>query len=213
MFHPFCRPAQPAGPIEYLIVGLGNPGRKYETTRHNAGFLAVDRLAERHHAKIDRIKFKAVCADVQIAGVRCLLMKPQTFMNNSGEAVRDAAAFYKIPPQRVVVLFDDISLPPGRLRVRRKGSDGGHNGIKSILYLLGSDQFPGVKIGVGAKPRPEYDLADWVLSGFTKEEGEALSKALDAACDAAELLVQGKTDEAMNRCNGFVAGAGREDAK
>ena len=197
MFHPFCRPAQPAGPIEYLIVGLGNPGRKYETTRHNAGFLAVDRLAERHHAKIDRIKFKAVCADVQIAGVRCLLMKPQTFMNNSGEAVRDAAAFYKIPPQRV----------------RRKGSDGGHNGIKSILYLLGSDQFPRVKIGVGAKPRPEYDLADWVLSGFTKEEGEALSKALDAACDAAELLVQGKTDEAMNRCNGFVAGAGREDAK
>ena len=154
-----------------------------------------------------------MCADVQIAGVRCLLMKPQTFMNNSGEAVRDAAAFYKIPPQRVVVLFDDISLPPGRLRVRRKGSDGGHNGIKSILYLLGSDQFPRVKIGVGAKPRPEYDLADWVLSGFTKEEGEALSKALDAACDAAELLVQGKTDEAMNRCNGFVAGAGREDAK
>lgn len=213
MFHPFCRPAQPAGPIEYLIVGLGNPGRKYETTRHNAGFLAVDRLAERHHAKIDRIKFKAVCADAQIAGVRCLLMKPQTFMNNSGEAVRDAAAFYKIPPERVVVLFDDISLPPGRLRVRRKGSDGGHNGIKSILYLLGSDQFPRVKIGVGAKPRPEYDLADWVLSGFTREEGEALSKALDAACDAAELLVQGKTDEAMNHCNGFVADAGREDTK
>ena len=137
MFHPFCRPAQPAGPIEYLIVGLGNPGRKYETTRHNAGCLAVDRLAERHHAKIDRIKFKAVCADAQIAGVRCLLMKPQTFMNLSGEAVRDAAVFYKIPPQRVVVLFDDISLPPGRLRVRRKGSDGGHNAGPSSTWLTG----------------------------------------------------------------------------
>lgn len=213
MFHLFNRPAKPSGPIEYLLVGLGNPGRKYETTRHNAGFLALDRLAERHQAKIDRIKFKAVCADVTLSGVRCLLMKPQTFMNNSGEAVRDAAAFYKIPPERVVVLFDDISLPPGRLRVRRKGSDGGHNGIKSILYLLGSDQFPRVKIGVGAKPRPDYDLADWVLSGFSKEEGEALSQALEAACDAAELVVQGKTDEAMNRCNGFAARTGGEAAK
>ena len=213
MFHPFCRPVQPAGPIEYLIVGLGNPGRKYETTRHNAGFLAVDRLAERHHAKIDRIKFKAVCADAQIAGVRCLLMKPQTFMNLSGEAVRDAAAFYKIPPQRVVVLFDDISLPPGRLRVRRKGSDGGAQRHQKHPLLVGFGPVSQGEIGVGAKPRPEYDLADWVLSGFTKEEGEALSKALDAACDAAELLVQGKTDEAMNRCNGFVAGAGGEDAK
>ena len=140
----------PSGAPEFLIVGLGNPGPKYEFTRHNAGFLCMDLLAQQLGVKIDRIKFKSVVADVAIEGSRCILMKPQTFMNNSGEAVRDAANFYKIPPEHIIILFDDISLPPGKLRIRRKGSDGGHNGIKSILYLLGSDQFPRIKLGVGA---------------------------------------------------------------
>ena len=167
----------PSGAPEFLIVGLGNPGPKYEFTRHNAGFLCMDLLAQQLGVKIDRIKFKSVVADVAIEGSRCILMKPQTFMNNSGEAVRDAANFYKIPPEHIIILFDDISLPPGKLRIRRKGSDGGHNGIKSILYLLGSDQFPRIKLGVGAKPRPDYDLADWVLSTFQKDELSRMKEA------------------------------------
>ena len=173
----------PSGAPEFLIVGLGNPGPKYEFTRHNAGFLCMDLLAQQLGVKIDRIKFKSVVADVAIEGSRCILMKPQTFMNNSGEAVRDAANFYKIPPEHIIILFDDISLPPGKLRIRRKGSDGGHNGIKSILYLLGSDQFPRIKLGVGAKPRPDYDLADWVLSTFQKDELSRMKEAMEKACD------------------------------
>lgn len=180
----------PSGAPEFLIVGLGNPGPKYEFTRHNAGFLCMDLLAQQLGVKIDRIKFKSVVADVAIEGSRCILMKPQTFMNNSGEAVRDAANFYKIPPEHIIILFDDISLPPGKLRIRRKGSDGGHNGIKSILYLLGSDQFPRIKLGVGAKPRPDYDLADWVLSTFQKDELSRMKEAMEKACEAVPLLVR-----------------------
>ena len=194
------RTPAPAGPPEYLIAGLGNPGPKYEYTRHNAGFLCVDLLAQQLGVKIDRIKFKSVTAAAQVEGHSCLLMKPQTFMNNSGEAIRDAAHFYKIPPERII-LFDDISLPPGRLRIRRKGSDGGHNGIKSILYHLNSDQFPRVKLGVGAKPHPDYDLADWVLSSFRKEELPLMKEAMEKACEAVRLIVQGQTDRAMNLYN------------
>ena len=191
----------PSGAPEFLIVGLGNPGPKYEFTRHNAGFLCMDLLAQQLGEKIDRIKFKSVVADVAIEGSRCILMKPQTFMNNSGEAVRDAANFYKIPPEHIIILFDDISLPPGKLRIRRKGSDGGHNGIKSILYLLGSDQFPRIKLGVGAKPRPDYDLADWVLSTFQKDELSRMKEAMEKACEAVPLLVREETDRAMNLYN------------
>ena len=191
----------PSGAPEFLIVGLANPGPKYEFTRHNAGFLCMDLLAQQLGVKIDRIKFKSVVADVAIEGSRCILMKPQTFMNNSGEAVRDAANFYKIPPEHIIILFDDISLPPGKLRIRRKGSDGGHNGIKSILYLLGSDQFPRIKLGVGAKPRPDYDLADWVLSTFQKDELSRMKEAMEKACEAVPLLVREETDRAMNLYN------------
>ena len=191
----------PSGAPEFLIVGLGNPGPKYEFTRHNAGFLCMDLLAQQLGVKIDRIKFKSVVADVAIEGSRCILMKPQTFMNNSGEAVRDAANFYKIPPEHIIILFDDISLPPGKLRIRRKGSAGGHNGIKSILYLLGSDQFPRIKLGVGAKPRPDYDLADWVLSTFQKDELSRMKEAMEKACEAVPLLVREETDRAMNLYN------------
>ena len=191
----------PSGAPEFLIVGLGNPGPKYEFTRHNAGFLCMDLLAQQLGVKIDRIKFKSVVADVAIEGSRCILMKPQTFMNNSGEAVRDVANFYKIPPEHIIILFDDISLPPGKLRIRRKGSDGGHNGIKSILYLLGSDQFPRIKLGVGAKPRPDYDLADWVLSTFQKDELSRMKEAMEKACEAVPLLVREETDRAMNLYN------------
>lgn len=195
------RATTPSGAPEYLIAGLGNPGPKYEYTRHNAGFLCIDLLAQQLGVKIDRIKFKSIVADVAIEGRRCLLMKPQTFMNNSGEAVRDAANFYKIPPEHVIILFDDISLPPGKLRIRRKGSDGGHNGIKSIIYLLNSDQFPRVKLGVGAKPHPDYDLADWVLSPFQKDELPRMKEAMEKACEAARLIVQDDMDHAMNLYN------------
>ncbi|MCI6402055.1 MAG: aminoacyl-tRNA hydrolase [Candidatus Fimivicinus sp.] len=195
------RATTPSGAPEYLIAGLGNPGPKYEYTRHNAGFLCIDLLAQQLGAKIDRIKFKSIVADVAIEGRRCLLMKPQTFMNNSGEAVRDAANFYKIPPEHVIILFDDISLPPGKLRIRRKGSDGGHNGIKNIIYLLNSDQFPRVKLGVGAKPHPDYDLADWVLSPFQKDELPRMKEAMEKACEAVRLIVQDDMDHAMNLYN------------
>ena len=192
---------QAQGPVEYLIVGLGNPGSQYEATRHNAGFMAIDRLAAKLGVSVNRLKFKSLCGDGMIAGKHCLLMKPSTYMTHSGEAVVEAMNFYKIPIEQVIVVFDDISLEPSHLRIRRKGSDGGHNGIKSILYLTGSDQFPRIKIGVGKKPRPDYNLADWVLSRFTDEEMEKLSPALDSAVKALELMVAGDTDKAMNLYN------------
>lgn len=187
--------------FEYLIVGLGNPGTKYQFTRHNAGFLCLDLYAEKNSFKIDRVKFKGTVCDVRIKGKRCLFLKPQTFMNLSGEAVKEAAAFYKIPPQNIIVIFDDVSLDVGRMRIRRKGSDGGHNGIKSIIYHLASSDFPRIKIGVGKKPHPDYDLADWVLKPFSKDELKELRKCCDNACDALELIIDGKTDEAMSKYN------------
>lgn len=188
-------------PVEYIICGLGNPGTKYENTRHNVGWMTIDDLAKKQNADVKKLKFKSLTADGIIAGKRCLLMKPTTFMNKSGEAVIEAMNFYKIPPERVILAFDDISLPVGKTRIRLKGSDGGHNGMKNIILNSGSDMFPRVKIGIGEKPHPEMDLADWVLSGFTKQEGELLEQALTKAIAAIELLVQGKSDEAMNKYN------------
>ena len=189
------------GPIEFLIVGLGNPGKNYEFTRHNAGFLTLDHIASELDTEINNLKNNALVADVVINNHRCLLVKPQTFMNNSGTAVRDIAKFYKIPPENIIVIFDDISLPCGKLRIRRKGTDGGHNGIKSIIYHLNSDQFPRIKIGVGAKPNPEYDLADWVLSKFGKDDTEQLKAAITKATEVLPLILDGEIDKAMNKAN------------
>ena len=192
----------PTGPVTHIIVGLGNPGAQYELTRHNAGFLAVDRMAERLGARIDRARFRALCGEATFAGCHVLLMKPQTFMNLSGEAVREAAAFYKIPPENVIVISDDVNFDVGRIRVRAKGSDGGHNGIKNIIYQLQSDQFPRVRLGVGVKPHPDYDLADWVLSPFPKEAADALGAALDRIYGGVELILKGDLPGAMQLCNG-----------
>ena len=193
--------APAGGAPEFMIVGLGNPDKKYEFTRHNAGFLCVDMLAEKHGFTVKKLKFRSLLGDAVLGRHRCLILKPQTYMNLSGEAVREAAAFYKIPPERILVLFDDISLDVGKLRIRRKGTDGGHNGIKNIIYHLASDRFPRIKIGVGKKPHPDYDLADWVLSEFKKDEEAPLKSALENACAAVELLLDGKIDQAMNLYN------------
>ena len=195
------RETEPSGAVEYIICGLGNPGTQYENTRHNIGFMTVDTLCEKYNLFCKKVKFKSLTCDAVIGGKRCLIMKPTTFMNNSGEAVTEAMSFYKIPPERTIIVFDDISLEPGKLRIRRKGSDGGHNGIKSIIYLSGSDAFPRIKMGVGAKPHPDYKLADWVLGHFNKEDGEKLEQCFQNAVACLELIVQGKIDEAMNKYN------------
>ncbi len=189
-------------PIEWLVVGLGNPGPKYENTRHNAGFRALDAYCGHSGQRIERLKFKALTGEGQFGGHRVLFLKPQTFMNLSGEAVRDAAAFYKVPPERIVVLFDDISLEVGRLRVRAKGSAGGQNGVKSIIYHLQSDQFPRVKIGIGGKPHPDYDLADWVLSKFQGEDLQKIDEAAQRAWQAAEEIIRNGVAAAAQRFNG-----------
>lgn len=190
---------------DWLIVGLGNPGDNYAKTRHNIGFRTVDLLAKRLGVKIDRAKFRGLYNSVSYEGKKLILLKPQTFMNNSGLSVLEAAHYFKLPPERVIVLFDDISLPVGRLRVRADGSAGGHNGIKSIIGGLNSQSFPRVKIGVGAKPHPDYDLADWVLSCFSKEEETLLSPTMEAAADAALLLLSQDVPSAAAKFNGWKA--------
>lgn len=195
----FSKPA-----CDWLIVGLGNPGAQYEKTRHNMGFRALDLLAKELGCKVDRAKFRGLTGQAVYGGQKLLLLKPQTFMNASGDSVREAAAFYKLPPERVIVLFDDISLAPGRLRVRGSGSAGGHNGIKSIIAQLGSQDFPRVKIGVGAKPHPDYDLADWVLSGFSAQEEKAVGPVLERTGQAALCILEKGVQEAENRFNGTV---------
>ena len=189
------------GTPEFIVVGLGNPGGKYTLTRHNSGFLCVDMLSEKLNFRVDKLKFKSLIADTTIGGHRLIVMKPQTYMNNSGEAVRECANFYKIKPENIIVIYDDISLDVGKLRIRRKGTDGGHNGIKSIIYHLNSDQFPRIKVGCGKKPHPDYNLADWVLSEFKKDEQKALEPALENACKAIELLLDNQIDKAMNLYN------------
>ena len=186
----------------WLIVGLGNPGREYETTRHNAGFRALDILAGKLGCKVDKLKYQGLYGQVTYRGRKLLLLKPQTFMNLSGRSVLQLSAFFRVPPKNIIVMFDDISLDPGRLRVRADGSAGGHNGIKSIIQELGSQDFPRVKIGVGAKPHPDFDLADWVLSHFTAQEEKALQPALERAADAALAIIDYGIPETANRFNG-----------
>lgn len=187
------------GPVSFIIAGLGNPGRDYVRTRHNIGFAAVDHIAEKYGVKIDRAKFHALVGEAVIDGVRVLLMKPETFMNNSGTAIAEAAAFYKISPERVLVLHDEISFEPGLLRIRRKGSAGGHNGLKSIIAHLSSEDFPRIKIGVGKKPTPEYDLADWVLGRLPEADALAIAKRFDDISEAVRLIIADKTEDAMCR--------------
>ena len=186
------------GKLTWIVAGLGNPGLEYENTRHNAGFLTMDELAKQCGVKLDQMKFKSDCGEAMLGEVRCLLMKPTTYMNLSGDAIAAAANFYKIPPEQVLVIYDDISLPPGKLRLRRKGSAGGDNGIKSIIAELGTEEFPRIRVGVGAKPNPQYDLADWVLSKFSEEDMTALQPALEHAADAAKKIVSGDMNGAMN---------------
>lgn len=189
-------------PITYLVVGLGNPGKEYVNTRHNAGFLALDFVAEKCGARIDRAKYKALVGEAKIGEERILLMKPQTYMNLSGEAVGEAARFYKLDPSHVIVLSDDTTLEPGRLRVRRKGSAGGHNGLKSITEHLGTDAYPRIKIGVGQKPHPDYDLADWVLSDFGKDDMTRLQESFSTLYEGLAKMLSGDVDGAMQICNG-----------
>lgn len=164
--------------IEYLIVGLGNPGKEYERTRHNCGYMALDYLAESVGASVKKLKFKSLVGECEIENKRCLLMKPTTYMNNSGIAVKEAMSFYKIPPEKVIIIFDDISLDVGKMRIKRKGSSGGQNGIKNIIYLIGSENFPRIKIGIGKKPHPDYDLKDWVLSRFNDKDIKSINEVL-----------------------------------
>ena len=188
-------------PITHIVVGLGNPGDKYHMTRHNAGFLAIDHIAEKHSVKINRSKFKSLCAEATIGGRSVLLMKPQTYMNNSGEAVSEAASFYKIPAENVIVLCDDVNFDAGVLRLRAKGSDGGQKGVRSITEHLGTEGFPRIKIGVGKKPHPDYDMVDWVLSEFGKEDKERLFGTFDAVHEGVEKILMGSFDAAMQICN------------
>ena len=190
-----------AGNLPHRVVGLGNPGDKYTFTRHNTGFMALDFIAEKCGVRVDRARFKSLCADARIGEHRVLLMKPQTFMNLSGEAVREAADFYKIPPENIRVLFDDINFDVGVMRIRRNGSDGGHNGIKSIIYQLNSDAFPRVKIGVGKKPSPDYDLADYVLGTYSDADKKTLFSMFSRVYDGVELILSGQIDKAMNLYN------------
>ena len=186
-------------PVSFIIAGLGNPGAQYEKTRHNVGFVAIDYIAEKLGVRIDRAKFHSLVAEAKIGNARVLLMKPQTFMNNSGVAIGEAAAFYKITPDRVLILHDEISFEPGMVRIRRKGSAGGHNGLKSIIAHLASEDFPRVKIGVGKKPTPDYDLADWVLGKLPKDHGDAIAARHDDILDASRLIADGKIDDAMQK--------------
>ena len=189
------------GKIEYIVAGLGNPGKKYEKTRHNVCFMAMDLLAKQQGFDFKKLKFHALIADEQLSGKRCLLMKPQTMMNLSGEAILEAAEYYNIPDENIIILFDDVNLDVGKTRIRRKGSAGGHNGIKSIISCLGSEAFPRVKIGVGKLPDADSSLVDWVLGDIPKSESDNLAKALENAVEAAKLIVGGDTDKAMNLYN------------
>ena len=190
------------GPPTVIVAGLGNPGAKYVTTRHNTGFAAIDHIAAERGAKVIRSSHRALCGECEIEGVRVLLMKPQTYMNNSGEAISAAAKYYKIPPERVIVISDDVTLDPGRIRVRKKGSAGGHNGLKSIIEHLSTDEFPRVRVGVGKLPSPGPDMADFVLGQPCMADRDAIEAAFPRVLEAVSLLCLGKTDEAMSRCNG-----------
>jgi PTH1 family peptidyl-tRNA hydrolase len=189
-------------PVKFIVAGLGNPGKQYENTRHNAGFLAIDYIAEKKGVKIDRARFKALTAVVEIGGVGVLLLKPQTFMNLSGDAVGEAMRFYKLEPSSVIVLSDDVNLDVGRLRVRKSGSAGGQKGLGDIIAKLGTDAIPRIRVGVGSKPHPDFDIKDWVLSNFSAEENRALEQAYPRVLAGIERIVAGDVDGAMQICNG-----------
>ena len=191
-----------SGGVDWLLVCLGNPGDQYENTRHNAGFMVADELADRLNVPVQRLKFRALTNTVTLGGRKVLLMKPMTYMNLSGEAVHEAASFYKIPPERVLVVSDEVALPPGKIRVRKNGSAGGHNGLKSIIARLGGENFPRIRIGVGAKPRPDYDLADWVLGKFPPDDVKAMTDRYPDLEAAARLIMDGKLGLAQSRYNG-----------
>ena len=191
----------PTGSFDYLIVGLGNPGLQYEKTRHNVGFRAVDKLCDELGTKCDRSKFKSLYTDAKIGDKRVLVLKPQTYMNNSGQAVTEAMSFYKIPIGKVIVISDDVTLDVGRLRIRAKGSAGGHKGLNDIIELSGSEEFPRIKIGCGKKPHPDYDIKDWVLGKFPKQEEKAIEEVISLAADAAICMVKTDIQTAMNRYN------------
>lgn len=190
-----------SGPISAMIVGLGNPGAKYTTTRHNVGFCAIDHIANKLGATADKLKYEGLYCRTKMAGEEVILLKPQTFMNDSGKSVAQFASFFKIPVENIIVIFDDVLLDVGKLRIRRKGSHGGHNGIKSIVSCLGSEDFPRVKIGVGKKPHPDYDLADWVLSPLPLKDREVISKNMDSVYDAVCDMIHGDFEKAMGKYN------------
>ena len=191
----------PSGPITHVVVGLGNPGAEYLHTRHNAGFLAIDYICNKYNARVNKSAHKALVGEATIGGKRVLLVKPQTYMNLSGESIKSALDFYKIKPENLIVIYDDISLDVGRLRVRRDGSAGGHNGIKSIIANIGTQIFPRIKVGVGQKPHPDYDLASWVLSEFKNEELKALEGTFSTVCEGLEKILTASIDDAMQVCN------------
>ncbi|MCL2089380.1 MAG: aminoacyl-tRNA hydrolase [Oscillospiraceae bacterium] len=191
----------PSGAVEYIIAGLGNPGREYAANRHNAGFMAIDYIARELAVPVKKLRFKSLTGEAVIAGKKCLLIKPSNYMNKSGESVVDAMGYYKIPIQKVIVIFDDVSLDPGRIRIRSKGSDGGQKGVKNIIYLTGSDDFPRIKIGIGQKPHPDYDLASWVLSDFTRSEQKLIDSVCVDCLEAVKLIVGGDITQAMNGYN------------
>ena len=199
LFKQIEKPKTALAPITHIVIGLGNIGKQYEKTRHNIGFLAIDYIAERWGTKIDRLKFNATVGEASVGDKRILLMKPTTFMNNSGVAAKEAADFYKIPAERVIILHDEISFDPGIIRIRRKGSAGGHNGLKSLIAHLGSDEFPRIKIGVGKKPNPEYDLVDFVLGKFPESDLSLIENRFSDIESAVKEIVEGKIDSAMNK--------------
>ena len=195
------REAKANAPITHIIAGLGNPGDKYYNTRHNAGFLMMDYLSQKVGVKVDRVKFKSLCGEAEIGGKRVLLLKPQTLMNASGLAVKEAAAFYKIAPENILIFSDDTSLDVGRSRLRLKGSDGGQKGLRSIIREMGTEDFPRIRFGVGAKPHPDYDMADWVLSEFSKDEQKLLFSRFEPAYDGVCRYLSGDSDAAIRICN------------
>ena len=192
---------QTSGGVRWLVVCLGNPGLRYEGTRHNAGFMTADALAKKLDLSINRARFHALTGKTEIGGESVLVMKPQTYMNLSGEAAAEAAKFYKIPPERVIVVSDETALPIGKLRVRSKGSAGGHNGLKSIIACLGSDQFPRIRLGVGAPPHADYDMADWVLSAFKNQDAEEIAQAAGRAAEAVICYITEGCERTMNKFN------------
>ena len=188
-------------PITHIVVGLGNPGDRYFYTRHNAGFLAMDYVSQKCGAQVNKAKFHALVGEGIIAGKRVLLMKPQTLMNASGNAVSEAAAFYKIPVENIIVMSDDVNLDVGRIRVRKNGSDGGQKGLRSIIERMGSDNFPRIRFGVGKKPHPDYDMADWVLGNLSEEDKKTLFNCFETAYQGLAKLILGDVDAAMQICN------------